>query len=64
MVHGETQYRPGIRRFARFNGRMPRPETHFSVIVFDHETQKRLKVELVDLPFSDGKRFRLRVNGR
>ena len=43
---------------------MPRPKAHFSVVVTDHATQKRMKVELVDLPFSDGKRFRLRVNGR
>ena len=64
MVHGEMQYRLGIRGFATFNGRMPRPKAHFSVVVSDHTTQRRVKVELVDLPFSDGKRFRLRVNGR
>lgn len=40
---------------------MPRPKAHFSVLVTDHVTEKQLKVESVDLPFADGRRFRLRV---
>ncbi len=43
---------------------MPRPKAHFCVLVKDHVTEKQLKVELVDLPFADGRRFRLRVNGK
>ncbi|MGI9114529.1 MAG: hypothetical protein DLM52_01110 [Chthoniobacterales bacterium] len=43
---------------------MPRPKAHFSLLVKDHLTQKQLKVELVDLPFADGRRFRVRVNGK
>jgi hypothetical protein len=34
------------------------------MIVKNHLTGDRLKVELVDLPFSTSHRFRLRVNGQ
>ena len=43
---------------------MPRPKAHYSVIVNNHLTGNHLKVELIDLPFSDARRFRLRVNGK
>ena len=43
---------------------MPRPKAHDSVVVKNHQTGEQLKVELIDLPFISGKRFRLRVNGR
>ena len=42
---------------------MPRPKAHFSLVVWDHVTGKQLKVELIDLPFVEGRQFRLRVNG-
>ena len=42
---------------------MPRPKAHYVVTVTNQVSGSRLKVELVDLPFSDGRRFRLRVNG-
>ena len=43
---------------------MPRPKTHYSLVAKDHVTGNQLKVELIDLPFSDGRRVRVRVNGR
>jgi hypothetical protein len=44
-------------------GRMSRPKAHYSLIARNHVSGNRLKVELIDLPFGDGRRFRLRVNG-
>lgn len=43
---------------------MPRPKAHYSLVIRDHVSGKRLKVELVDLPFSENRQFRLRVNGQ
>ena len=43
---------------------MSRPKAHYSLIVKNHATGERLKVELVDLPFVESRRFRLRVNGQ
>ena len=43
---------------------MPRPKAHYSLVVKNHVTGKQLKVELIDLPFSDSRRFRLWVNGQ
>jgi hypothetical protein len=34
------------------------------MMIKNHETQARLKVELVDLPFNHGRQFRVRVNGQ
>jgi hypothetical protein len=44
-------------------GAMPRPKAHYSLIARNHVSGNQLKVELIDLPFTDGRRFRLRVNG-
>ena len=43
---------------------MPRPQAHYSLVVKNHVTGKQLKVELVDLPFTEMRKFRLRVNGQ
>jgi hypothetical protein len=43
---------------------MPRPKAHYSMLVKNHVTGNRLKVELIDLPFLEGRRFRVRVNGQ
>jgi len=43
---------------------MPRPKAHYSMLVKNHLTGNRLKVELIDLPFLEGRRFRVRVNGK
>ncbi len=42
---------------------MSRPKAHYSMAIKNHLTGAGLKVELVDLPFADGRRFRVRVNG-
>jgi hypothetical protein len=43
---------------------MPRPKPHYRVIVTNLETKERLRIELVDLPFTSRRSFRLRVNGK
>ncbi len=44
---------------------MPRPKAHYRVLLKNHETGEQLKLELIDLPFSQSTRtFRLRVNGQ
>lgn len=43
---------------------MSRPKAHYSLIVKNHLTGARLKVELVDLPFLENRRFKVRVNGQ
>ena len=43
---------------------MPRPKARYSVAVRNHVSGEQLKGELVELPFSEGRRFRLRVNGQ
>ena len=43
---------------------MPRPKARYCLVVKNNETGSQLKVELIDLPFIDGRRFRLRVNGQ
>ncbi len=43
---------------------MSRPKAHDSLVVKDHGTGKQLKVELIDLPFAELRRFRVRVNGQ
>ena len=43
---------------------MPRPKAHYSMLVKNHLTGDCLKVELIDLPFLENRRFRVRVNGQ
>ena len=43
---------------------MSRPKAHYSMAIKNHLTGAGLRVELVDLPFADGRRFRVRVNGQ
>ena len=43
---------------------MPRPKQHYRLLVLNLQTQERLKVELIDLPFVSSRSFRLRVNGK
>ena len=43
---------------------MPRPKAHYSLLVKNHSSGEQLKVELIGLPFVEGRRFRLRVNGQ
>ena len=50
--------------FPSSKGSRPRPKARFSVVVRDHKTDKQLKVEMVELPFAEWRRFRRRVNGK
>jgi hypothetical protein len=43
---------------------MSRPKAHYTLVVKHHVNGKQLKVELIDLPFSEIRRFRVRVNGQ
>ena len=43
---------------------MSRPKAHYSMVIRNHINGTRLKVELIDLPFTQGRQFRLRVNGQ
>jgi hypothetical protein len=43
---------------------MPRPKAHYSLVLRNHYTGNRLRLELIDLPFATSKSFRLRVNGQ
>jgi hypothetical protein len=43
---------------------MSRPKAHYSMVIKNHVTGTRLKVELIDLPFTQSRQFRLRVNGQ
>lgn len=43
---------------------MSRPKAHYSMIIRNHFSGARLKVELIDLPFFQTQRFRVRVNGQ
>jgi hypothetical protein len=43
---------------------MSRPKSHYSVVVKNHVSGARLKVELIDLAFATERKFRVRVNGQ
>ncbi len=43
---------------------MPCPKPHYRLLVINLQTQERLKIELIDLPFATSHSFRLRVNGK
>jgi hypothetical protein len=43
---------------------MSRPKPHYTMTVKNHLSGAGLKVELIDLPFANGRQFRLRVNGQ
>jgi hypothetical protein len=42
---------------------MSRPDVHYTLGLFNHETGDRLKIELIDLPFPGTRSYRIRVNG-
>jgi hypothetical protein len=41
---------------------MPRPKSHYRVVVGNLQTRAQLTIESVDLPFVSRRTFRLRVN--
>jgi hypothetical protein len=63
-MHGEKVHGLDREGVAGLEGGMPRPKAHDSLFVKNHLSGEAMKVELIDLPFADGRRFRLRVNGR
>jgi hypothetical protein len=42
---------------------MPCPDTHYTLLLINHQTGEQLKIELVDLPFPGARSYRIRVNG-
>ncbi len=63
VVHDRAPHYVGRERVEQIKRGMARPKAHPSVVIKNHVTGARLKVELVDLPFQEGRRFRVRVNG-
>jgi hypothetical protein len=41
---------------------MPESDVRYTLSLIDHRSGKRLKLELIDLPFP-ARRYRLRING-
>ncbi len=54
----------GIEVVGIIEGTMPRAKPRYRVTDANLDTREQLKIELVDLPFSNRRTFRLRVNGR
>lgn len=62
-MHGGALLFAGGEGLNAIEGGVSRPKAHYSMLIKNHVTGARLKVELVDLPFLKGRRFRVRVNG-
>ena len=63
-VHETIGFVARLLRFVTLEGSMPRPKAHYSLTLKNHQTGERLKLDLVDLPFANGRNFRLRVDDR
>jgi len=61
-VHVGFSFIARLPGFVPLKGSMPRPKAHYSLVLRNHHTGKRLRLELIDLPFAAGKGFRLRVH--
>jgi hypothetical protein len=42
---------------------MSNPDPHYTLLLSNHQNGKRLKIELIDLPFPGVRSYRARVNG-
>ena len=42
---------------------MSDPSPHYTLLLSNHQTSERLKIELFDLPFPGARSYRVRVNG-
>ena len=42
---------------------MSDPDPHYTLLLTNHQTGERLKIELFDLPFPGARSYRVRVNG-
>jgi hypothetical protein len=62
-VHGVEKYYAGSQWVEAVEGVMSRPKAHYSMVIKNHVSGARLKVELIDLPFTEQRQFRVRVNG-
>jgi hypothetical protein len=58
------KYYAGSQWVEAVEGVMSRPKAHYSMVIKNHVSGARLKVELVDLPFTEQRQFRVRVNGQ
>jgi len=63
-VHEGSVYSAGREKVETIEAAMARPKAHYSMVLKNHQTGDRLKVELIDLPFLESRRFRVRVNGQ
>ncbi len=54
-VHGRAAHYVGRERVEGIERAMARPKMHYSMVIKNHETGARLKVELVDLPFQESR---------
>src|SRR2546421_310202 len=63
-VHDGGNYYAGSQRIEAVKRSMSRPKAHYSMVIKNHVSGARLKVELIDLPFTQEHQFRLRVNGQ
>ena len=43
---------------------MPCPDTRYTLLLINHKSGERLKIELIDLPFPGARSYRIRVNGQ
>ncbi len=63
-MHDGRKDSAGGQRLEEIEGGMSRPKAHYSMVIKNHVSGARLKVELMDLPFSGERQFRVRVNGQ
>ena len=63
-MHEGGKYYAGGQGVEAVMGIMSRPKAHYSMVIKNHESGARLKVELIDLPFTGIRQFRVRVNGQ
>ncbi len=54
-VHGRAAHSVGRERVEGIERGMACPKVHYSMVIKNHETGARLKVELVDLPFQESR---------
>jgi hypothetical protein len=63
-VRDRGKYFVGGYGFEEVEGGMSRPKAHYSMVIKNHVSGARLKVELIDLLFTHDRQFRVRVNGQ
>ena len=61
-MHGEIAFVARLVALFPLKASMPRPNAHYTLMLKNHRTGERLKLDLVDLPFLNAKSFWLRIN--